>query len=219
MQYYTLSIKKHHFIITPDELRRILSGFHFVVISTGVKRDYIESNPDAFFSVYDMLYNKLRSGEKLIWENDYAIAEFSTGITHHLENCLYTPGKKLSVPNFSEPCPWIETFCLISWKNQLSTAFAVHQFPENVCGLCLHFPTKVEYPVATQKHKQGIVLNSEFDDYASYMHLLSEIRKITSPLKLNFNGKIYRTSIRISEKAKQDVGNFYFIKTNNITVL
>ena len=218
MQYYILSIKKDHFIVTPDELRRLLADFHFVTYN-GVKKNYTESDPDVFFSTYEALYNKLKNGEKLNWENDYPIVDFSTGITQYLENCVYKPTKKLYVPDFSEPCPWIATFSLIQWINQLSTAFAVQQFPENVCGLCLCFPTKTEYPVTTEKHQQGIVSSPDFDDYDSYMRLLTEIRKLTNPLRLKLNGKIHRTSIRISQKAKYDLGSFYFIKSNDITVI
>ena len=67
MQYYAKSKKKHHFIITPDELRSVLKGFHHVVITTGVQKDYTESDPDVYFSCYDALYQKLKSGQKLIW--------------------------------------------------------------------------------------------------------------------------------------------------------
>ena len=219
MQYYQLTHKSHHFIVTPDELRLLLQDYHHMVIDTGVSKNYTESNPNDFYSKYDTLYSKLKNGEKLVWENDYHIADFTVGVTHHLENCLYEPTNKLSIPNFLEPCPWISTICFTFWKQQLSTAFSVHQFPENVCGLYLCYPTKVEYMEENVKHKKGIACTSDFDDFLTYEKLLSEIKKITKPLKLEVNGKVRRTTVRISDEVKKDIGNFYFFASNGIKIL
>ena len=219
MQYYAKSKKKHHFIITPDELRSVLKGFHHVVITTGVQKDYTESDPDVYFSGYDALYQKLKNGQKLIWQKDYNIALLSTGITAHLENCIYQSTNKLSVPDFLEPCPFIDTFCFLPYKNQLSTAFDVTQFPENICGLCLCFPLKIAYENNTDKHPSGIVDYKSLDDFETYETIVERIKSITKPLKLSFNGKICRTSIRISDAAKMDFENFFFIDSNNITIL
>ena len=76
MQYYELSNKKLHFIVTPDELRKILQGFHHVVVNTGARKNYIESNPNDFLFTYDALYAKLKNSEKLVWKTDYGIVDF-----------------------------------------------------------------------------------------------------------------------------------------------
>lgn len=219
MQYNELSNKKLHFIVTPDELRSILKGFHHVVVDTGVRKNYIESDPNNFLFTYDALYEKLKNNIKLVWKTDYDIAHFSTGITAHLENCIYQPSTKLSVPNFAEPCPFIDTFCFFPWKDRLSTSFSVTQTPENVCGLCLCFPTKIEYENDTQKHPAGIDDCSELADYETYEILVERIKSITKPLKLDWDGKVRRTSVRISNEAKKDFGNFYFSTSNGITIL
>ncbi len=219
MQYYELSNKKHHFIVTPTELREILKGFHHVVVTAGVRKNYIESNQNDFFFTYDALYNKLKNGEKLIWKTDYDVADFSTGITDHLKNCIYEPSERLSIPSFTEPCPFINTFCFLPWKEQLSTSFSVTQFPENVCGLCLYFPVKIEYDHDTEKHSAGIVDYTNLDDFETYETLVERIKSITKPLKLDYNGKIRRTAVRISDEAKKDFGNFYFITSNNILII
>ncbi|MBO5778836.1 MAG: hypothetical protein J6R82_04625 [Clostridia bacterium] len=219
MQYYSLSHKKLYFIVTPDELRGILKDFHHVVVTTGVRPNYTESNPNDFFLTYDALYETLKSGEKLVWEKNYDIVSFSTGITAHLENCIYKPGDPRYTPYFAEPCPFIDTFCFLPWKDQLSTAFYVGQNPENVCGLCLDFPTKIEYEAATEKHSVGIVESTDLDDFETYETLVSRIKSITKRLKLDFNGKIRRTAVRISDEAKKNFCNFYFISSNHITVI
>ena len=220
MQYYDLSNKKLHFIVTPEELRAILRGFHHVVMDTGVRKSYVESNPNDFLLTYDALCQKLKSGEKLIWKKDYDIVSFSTGVTAHLENCIYKPSERLSVPNFAEPCPYIDTFCFnITRKEELSTSYFVGQFPENVCGLCLSFPTKIEYEQATAKHPVGIVNQTDLDDFETYEELVTRIKAITKPLKLDFNGKVHRTSVRISNDAKADFENFYFAALYKIKII
>ena len=218
MQYYELSKKKLHFIVTPDELRSILKGFHHVVMNTGVRKNYIESNPNDFLCTFDALYAKLKNSEKLVWKTDYGIVDFSTGITAHLENCIYQPSTKLCVPDFKEPCPFIDTFCFLPWKDQLSTSFSVTQFPENVCGLCLYFPTKIEYEKDTEKHSAGIVEYTNLDDFQTYETLVERIKSITKPLKMEFDNKVRRTAVRISDEAKKDFCNFYFVTSNNIKV-
>ena len=219
MQYYELTNKKFHFIVAPDELREILQGFHHVVVNTGVRKNYVESNPDDFFFTYDTLYEKLKSGDKLVWKTDYDIAFFSTGLTAHLENCIYKPSTRLSVPNFAEPCPFMDTFCFLPWKEQLSTSFSVTQYPEYVCGLCLRFPTKIEYENDTEKHSAGIVDCTCLDDFETYETLVERIKSITKPLKLEWDGKTRRTAVRISDKAKNDFDKFYFITLFNITIV
>ena len=219
MQYYERSNKKLHFIVTPDELRSILKGFHHVVMNTGVRKNYVESNPNDFLFTYDTLYEKLKNGVKLVWNTDYDIAHFSTGITAHLENCIYQPSTKLCVPNFKEPCPFIDTFCFAPWKDQLSTSFIVTQFSENVCGLCLYFPTRIEYEIDTEKHSAGIVECADLDDFQTYETLVERIKSITKPLKMEFDNKVRCTAVRISDDAKKDFCNLYFVTSNNITVL
>ena len=219
VQYYALSHKKHHFIVTPVELRWLLQDYHHVIVNTGVHKNYLESDPNDFFLSYEALYSKLKKGEKLIWKDDYRIANLTVGITGHLENCQYEPSNRLSSPNFLEPCPWISTFCFAFWKDQISTAFDVFQFSENVCGLCLYFPSKVVYDNENAKHLKGFAYSTDFDDFETYESLRTKIKMVTKPLKLESNGRIRRTSVRISNSAKEDFANFYFVANNGISVL
>lgn len=219
MQYYRLTTKKFHFIVTPDELRQLLDGFHHVAFTGGVEPGYTESNPNDLFSTYDTLYQKLKNGEKLVWRNDHPIVSWTTGITQHLENCLYKAGGIRWIPDFEEPCPHLDTFCFLPWNGQLSTAFAVFQFPENICGLCLYFDSKVEFKDTSHKHAPGVADYTEFDDYEAYEQLLARIKAITKPLKLDWNGKVRRTAVRVSPQAKKDLENFYFITSNSVAIL
>ena len=211
MRYFELAKKKLNFIVTPEELLDLLKDFHHVEISRGVPKNYTESDPEELFSAYGKLYSKLKNGEK-ITEADEGV-HISVGITRHLENCLYKPTQKLSVPDFSEPCPCIEAFCIVPFGEKLSTTFFVGQFPENVCGLRLIFPTKIQYDTSKS------VCDEELDDFETYEALVSRIKSITKPLNVCLGGKQHRTSVRISAKAKEGFKNSYFITTNKISIL
>ena len=49
--------------------------------------------------------------------------------------------------------------------------------------------------------------------------LFERIKSMTKTLKLDWSGKMRRTSVRISDEAKKDFVKFYFITSNNITVI
>ncbi len=218
--YFVRSTKKFQFLVSPDELRIVLKDVHFVVANTGVAKGYTESDPSIFFKKYEELYNRLASGDKLLWEKDYAIVAFSTGITRYLENIQYTPSTRLSIPNFLEPCVYIEPFGFYMMDNgQLSTAFHIQQIAENIIGLCLSFPSKVEYEVSTDKRQVGIVTCDELDDNKTYQEIVEHIKANTRPLNLMIQNKKYRPAVRVSEQAKRDLDNFYFCKSNGVKLM
>ena len=214
------STKKFQFLITPDELRSVLNDVHFVVANTGVTKDYTESDPSVFLCKYETLYNKLASGDKLKWENDYDIIGFSTGITRYHDNIHYAPSTRLRIPNFLEPCAYIEPFGFYMMENgQLSTAFHIQQIAENTIGLCLSFPSKVEYEVSTDKHQVGIVTCDKLDDNKTYQEIVKRVKGLTKPLNMTIQNKKYRPAVRVSRQAKRDLGNFYFCKSKGVELL
>ena len=83
----------------------------------------------------------------------------------------------------------------------------------------MSFPAKVEYAHDTAKHSAGIVDYTNLDDFETYQTLVERIKSITKPLKLDVNGKVHRTSVRISEEAKKDFDKYYFIASNHISVI
>jgi hypothetical protein len=83
----------------------------------------------------------------------------------------------------------------------------------------LTFPAKIEYENNTEKHSAGIIECACLDDFATYESLVERIKSITKPLKMEFDNKVRRTTVRISDEAKKDFCNFYFVTSNNITVL
>lgn len=212
MQYNEIKLSKQYLLITPDELRSALSGMHLVIINTGVPRGYTESDPETFLSAYEKLYGKLKHSEKLSWKDDYCLVGISIGVTLHIDNCRYLPTDKLSVPNFTEPCVSLDTFCFTVIDGQLSKSFSVTRFPENTVGLCLSFPTSIK------NNENEIMSDTDLDDYETYNHLISAIKSISTPLKVAINGKTRRTSVLVSEKAKDDLRKFYFFEQNKIEI-
>ena len=69
---------------------------------------------------------------------------------------------------------------------------------------------KIEYGNDTEKHSAGIVEWACLDDFETYQTLIERIKSITKPLKLDWGGKVRRTSVRISDEAKKDFVKFYF---------
>ena len=104
-------------------------------------------------------------------------------------------------------------------NGQLSTAFHIHQIAENTIGLCLSFPSKVEYEVPTEKHQVGIVTCDELDDNKTYEEIVERVKAMTKPLNLTMQNKKYRPAVRVSEQAKRDLTNFHFCKSNGAEVI
>jgi hypothetical protein len=209
MMYWQEKRKKQHLIVTPDELRQLLADFHHVTIGTGVPKDYTESAPEDLFARYEALYGLLRNGEKLTMKQHHPLLFEATGITGHLENCAYKPMHQRAVPDFAEPCPWVEPFCLFRYKDQLCTSFSVTQFPEYMCGVGVYFPMKVIYPEDTLKHPAGILDGTALDDFTTYETVCARIKAQTRPLMVRMNGQKRRTAVRISNAAKEDFRKFY----------
>ena len=214
MSRYTVTAwKKEYFLVTPDELAPILDGFHHVVTNTGVKRDYTESDPAAFLDGYRALYDRLAAGDKLLWARDYEIAGLHTGLTDHMENVIYTPTFRLSVPDFAEPCVGLGTFAVRAWKGSpLTKNWEVSLIPENILGLEAHFPSKALFDDGKIKMSEALA------DVTVWDTLLARVKHITKPLKVTDGDKIVNTRIRVSPAARADLPRFFFIRESGLTI-
>ncbi len=214
MKYAVTAWTKNYFLVIPDELVLILDGFHYVVTTTGVRRDYTESDPAAFLDGYRALYARLAAGDKLLWARDYAIAGLHTGLTDHMENVIYTPSARLSVPDFAEPCVELQAFAVRAWKDSpLTKGWEISQNPENILGLVMCFPSKVLYPGG------GIRTSDTLADVTVRDTIRSRLKTFTKPLKVTNGEKTVNTRIRVSEAAKADLRQFFFMKDSGLTIL
>ena len=215
MEYVESADYKMWFLVSPSELKKILSGFHLVIYNKGVERSYTESSFNEYIHSYRKLYNFLCSGQKAEWKTDYNLFELEIGITTHLNNITYKPDSHLSVPSFIEPCVTMGAFCVIPYGNSpITKGWALNQFPENTIGLVIRFPSKIWLYDSKDEKKAN-----ELDDYETWIELKKRIRNITAPLKIKNSGKEYNPHIRISEQAKRDLQCFYVIRSLGLEVI
>ena len=211
MNWYADSWKKEYFLITPEEFEDIFNRCHFVVTNTGVNKGYKETDPNTVFEQYRILYSQLSSGREFNWQDDWKTVNFNTGITMHIENCKYSPSTKLSIPDFSEPCVYLESFCVISYKGSpMSKGWSITQFPQNTIGLQTSIPKKITFWNGQSR------LLEEFADYSTWNDIVSKIKKTTKLLKAEYNGKLFNSNIRVSQKAREDLAHFFVVKELNL---
>lgn len=77
MKYYPKGWHTYKFLVTPQELKDILRGFHIVIYNRRVPADYIESNFANFVRDYESFYRLLTSGEKI---RAYCNRQFAHGL-------------------------------------------------------------------------------------------------------------------------------------------
>lgn len=213
MEYTVTAWEKEYFLVTPDDLETVLEGFHHVAV-VGVKRGYTESDPADFHASYRTLYDRLAAGDKLLWARDWGFAGLHTGLTDHTENVAYAPTKRLSVPDFAEPCVELQAFAVRAWKDSpLTKGWEISQNPENILGLVMCFPSKVLYPGG------GIRTSDTLADVTVRDTIRSRLKTFTKPLKVTNGEKTVNTRIRVSEAAKADLRQFFFMKDSGLTIL
>ena len=213
MQYDVNSWKKEYFLLTPDEFETVFDGLTFVISNTGVKRDYIASSPDEIYRRYAALYQLLSSGKHCVWSEDWETLSFATGVTAHPENICYRKMKKLSVPDFKEPCIEIRAFCALPFKDSpLSKGWEPSQSPQYTVGIEMLFPSRI-----TMDHGE-IRTTETLADHTTWDELRGRIKAIAPILYIGYNGKRYKTRIRISASARKDLVKFYAVREIGITV-
>ena len=156
----------------------------------------------------------MSSGKELKWNDDWKTLGFKTGVTAHMDNCKYAPSTHLSVPDFSEPCIYIEPFCVIHYKDTpVSKGWAIHQFPQNTFGLEMSISKRITCLDGQTKTLE------EFPAYSSWIDIISKMKKAAKILKVGYNGKVYNTNIRVSQPAKEDLKRFYVINNLSLKLL
>lgn len=91
MKYYPIGgWNTCKFIVTPQELKEILEGFHLVEFCRRVAANYIETEIDNFISDYEDFYHLLISGQKFNLREDDVTTKLLLGITNDLSKCAYS---------------------------------------------------------------------------------------------------------------------------------
>lgn len=148
MKYYPKGWHTYKFLVTPQELKDILRGFHIVEYSSRVSADYIESNFADFVRAYEIFYRLLTSSERI---EHIILNNLLKGFSNNLSKCAYEApfqdsNDKLwyKIAAFSEPCVGFNIFAFyLDEERKLQTKFSYINFPENILGVQLEYPKKI----------------------------------------------------------------------------
>ena len=82
MKYYPKGWHTYKFLVTPQELKDILRGFHIVIYNRRVPADYIESNFANFVRDYESFYRFIiRKTKNSSFKNEKSKKEVDVTIT------------------------------------------------------------------------------------------------------------------------------------------
>lgn len=220
-KYLVSGFYMFNFILTAEELKHVLEGFHAVIHNAHVPVGYVESSVNDYISVYEKLYGHLAHGEKLVWKEHYRLFE-GTGLTTNLGLCKYDRiheyvGKMFYHPDFDEPCVDFSPMTLFNMRDKngslmVSTRVSYCQYPENTVGIVMSYPKKIQYSMG--EDYEPLRSTQDLSSYQDYLLLKERISRQTKPLKFILEGKSIRPNVRISKAALEDIRNFYYFKSN-----
>jgi hypothetical protein len=222
MQYSILGKgrKKFKFIISPKDFESIFCDFHFVENCQRVPVDYIKTSSEEMLEKYTIFYNKLVSGYKFVYEDDWKLLNFfPLGLTHDLSKMEYydkfmdkADKQWYKVHNEVEPCVHIGFFTLLYEKDKaIHKNFSFLACTENVMGIEIIFPKEIVYESDIDK----IYNYDEIETYYKvYEKIVERIKGISKNMVLIIDGKEYRTDIKLSHNSKEEIANTYFMKNN-----
>ena len=226
-RYHIKSWKQFQFIITPAEMESTLEGLHHVVFNARVEANYKESDSQFFFKNYKKFYDKLMSGYIFNYEVDYEYLNLYMGFTDDLSKCIFgEPFKDTNdnllykISKFREPCVTISPFAMqICSDNKLYTKLSCFSGSEFIIGTELQFPKTLIYspPPHTKSTKSSeIVPCTDMENNKVYELISKRIKSITKNWRFETNEKAFRSAVRISKKAREDIKNSYFVDHFNV---
>lgn len=186
MKYYPKGWNTYKFLVTPQELRDILRGFHIVEYCRRVPADYIESDITDFVGYYEEFYRLLTSGERI---GHIVIDNLLKGFSNNLCNCAYNApfqdsNDKLwyKTANFTEPCVGFNIFAFyLDKERKLQTKFSYINSPENIMGVQLEYPKKI-YSIEENRE----ILCNELENYNDvYQVAVERIKQLCRNLTYN----------------------------------
>ncbi len=225
MKYLVQGWHSCRFLISPDELSRILSEYHLVIFNAHVPADYTKSPLDEYIAAYSRLYDLLLSGEKIIWKRDYPLF-LHRGITTDLSNCIYGnfhiyEGKQYKRAAFGEPVVGISpaALCLgIDENNKLhcSTSCSYSFYPEGYMGVSLDYPKMIQYPYGDGY--EPLRTTETLRSYQDFIMLKDSVKKLTLPLSIKAAGNERRLNIRMSDEARGRLNDCYLFRQYGVIV-
>lgn len=213
------------FLIAPKELKTAFEPFKLVTANSCVPIDYTDTPVEEFLKKYSALYERLISGEvikgkDMVLCKQIAItsnlSDVEFGMEHELDGKMV---KAVIYDKSISPMPHLSPFTFMAYmenkKEYVSTRASYLAYTEFILGYQINFPKFNQSDAAYY----GLTSEKEFKTYSDYELFRKNIIKITKPLRLNLNGVVRKTSIRISDEAKIHLPKLYCIKSKGIEIL
>lgn len=213
------------FVITPQELKEALAPFTLFIGNAHVPSDYTYTPTETFIENYTALYEKLCSGEKIVYKKGgRMLAQFN--ITTEIDTVRFG-GKhiyqgeeyKTYIDSDRGYAPYFSpfTFSVFEENGKLNVGTRSSWQVEytDIMGFQLNFPKLTISEAASF----NITSEKDWDSYNDYKLFKDLIIKHTSAFTFAINGTEKKTQIRISSQAKEKLPEFYCIKKYSLTVV
>ena len=226
--YFGNSWHKFNFVITPKEFEMIFNreDFEFVTNNTRVNIDYSHTEKQEIFSAYKLYYEKvLTSGEKYehkaLWKIVNAMRQGMIDQTKKLISLEVVLSGEVSdeykLVRCKEPFMEIAPFYLLykKEKNLLST---IYHEPENVFGLQINYPKTI----SLKDKNDNLRGNYDTENYPMCMifkDIIKQIKKISHKAKMMKEETLLKPDFWISDKAKEQVGQNYYLQKNRLVFI
>ena len=212
-------------VITPEEMAEALRPFKLFISNTHVPVGYGYTPTDDFLSGYKSLYDMLCRGEHIDSRRDHALLpHFSVtsdidtvryGRRHTYEGREYVlyEGTDRGIP------PYIAPFALSVYtgdgKVYASTRASYMAEGAHIMGYQMAYPRLGKNEAASH----GVESEKEWASYNDYMLFREHIMGITSALTIICGSVKKKTSVRISDNAKEAIPRFDCIQSYGLTVV
>ncbi len=213
------------FIIAPGEMEHLLEPFTLFVNNAHVPADYHHTPTDEFINSYGRLYEKLCRGDKPDHRADhellghYAVTTDISSVNFGDEHIYEGKRYKLCKGSDRGYAPYLAPFALTVYSENgrlsVSTRGSYMVGYTEIAGYQMVFP-KLS---AAEAAIHGIGSEQEWDSYNDYMLFRKAVMDITSALVFEKDGVVKKTSVRISDKAKEAVRAFHFVDRYGLTVI
>lgn len=211
MEYMPKGWLFFRFLLTPEELSKVLRPFHLVEFNRHVPVGYRETPREAFLATYRQLYAKLAQGSRLTKGESLPLLH-DIGLTTDLSRCPYGrehlyAGERFLSPVFSTPCVGLAPFAMTVCpeRRQVSLRGSYLLSPQNIVGY------EASYPKQISTLDSSLRSTSALPGYQDFLLLKERVSAISHGLRFELEGQTYRPPVRIGEAAKADFSRFYAV--------
>lgn len=211
MEYTPKSWHFFHFLLTPEELFKVLEPFHLVEFNRHVPMGYRETPREAFLTTYRQLYTKLAQGSRLTTREDLPLLR-DIGLTTDLSRCLYGrehlyEGQRFVSAVFSAPCVTLSPFAMTVSPacHRVSLRGSCLQSPQNTAGYEAAYPKQISHSDGCWHSTEGL------PSYEDFLLLKERVAAVTRGLRFELAGQVYRPPVKIGETAGRDFPRFYAV--------